>query len=318
MRNFVKKIPIPLSGVMLGCAALGNLLQSYSEGIRYAFGIIAFVLLLLLLLKVVLYPQLVKKDLGNLVTLSVSATFPMSLMLLSVYVKPIFGIASMIIWFGAIALHLILIVYFTYQFLQKRKLEEVFASYFIVYVGIAVAGITAPAYNLTVIGVIAFWFGFISLLLLLIPIGYRYLKFPAKEPAKPLFCIFAAPVSLCLASYLQSVQNRNTAFIIALLVIASALYLVALNKLPILLRLPFYPSFAAFTFPFVISAIAIKQSVAYLNGLGYEVSFLSIIVVVQTVIAAFLVCYTLLRFGVFLLRPEKQVASLQYEEINTP
>lgn len=32
MKNTIKKIPIPLCGVMLGLAALGNLLQSYSEG----------------------------------------------------------------------------------------------------------------------------------------------------------------------------------------------------------------------------------------------------------------------------------------------
>ena len=30
----IKKIPLPATGVMLGMAALGNLLQSYSEGVR--------------------------------------------------------------------------------------------------------------------------------------------------------------------------------------------------------------------------------------------------------------------------------------------
>ena len=34
MKDVIKKVPIPLCGVMLGAAALGNLLQSYSEGIR--------------------------------------------------------------------------------------------------------------------------------------------------------------------------------------------------------------------------------------------------------------------------------------------
>ena len=32
MKDVIKKIPIPICGVMLGAAALGNLLQSYSEG----------------------------------------------------------------------------------------------------------------------------------------------------------------------------------------------------------------------------------------------------------------------------------------------
>lgn len=41
MSNVIKKVPIPLCGVMLGTAALGNLLQSYSEGIRYVCGVFA-------------------------------------------------------------------------------------------------------------------------------------------------------------------------------------------------------------------------------------------------------------------------------------
>ena len=45
MKDSIKRVPIPLCGVMLGLAALGNLLQSYSEGIRYVCGIAAGLLL---------------------------------------------------------------------------------------------------------------------------------------------------------------------------------------------------------------------------------------------------------------------------------
>ena len=38
MKQFLKVLPIPAAGVMLGLAALGNLLQSYSEGVRLVFG----------------------------------------------------------------------------------------------------------------------------------------------------------------------------------------------------------------------------------------------------------------------------------------
>ena len=50
MKDVIKKVPIPLCGVMLGAAALGNLLQSYSEGIRYVCGIFAAFLLILVLI----------------------------------------------------------------------------------------------------------------------------------------------------------------------------------------------------------------------------------------------------------------------------
>ena len=55
MKDVIKKVPIPLCGVMLGAAALGNLLQSYSEGIRYVCGIFAAFLLILVLINVILF-----------------------------------------------------------------------------------------------------------------------------------------------------------------------------------------------------------------------------------------------------------------------
>ena len=39
MRETIKKVPVPVCGVMLGTAALGNLLQSYSEALRYICGV---------------------------------------------------------------------------------------------------------------------------------------------------------------------------------------------------------------------------------------------------------------------------------------
>ncbi len=57
--EYIKRVPVALSGVMLGTLALGNLLQSYSETIRYVCGLMALFLLLLLLLKLLLFPAAV-------------------------------------------------------------------------------------------------------------------------------------------------------------------------------------------------------------------------------------------------------------------
>lgn len=298
---------------MLGCAALGNLLQSYSVGVRLLFGAIACVLFLLLVLKLAMFPAAIKEDFKNPIIMSVAATFPMGTMLLSVYAKPYIGpAAATVIWFAAIALHVVLICAFTYRFFRKLDITKVFASYFIVYVGIAVAGITAPAFEMTAIGTAAFWFGFVTLLALLVLVGYRYVKHPAiPAPAQPLFCIFAAPTSLCLAAYLQSVQNKSFGLIIFMAVLATALYLLCLGKLFSLLRLPFFPSYAAFTFPFVISAIAMKQLGGYLVKAGHTVAFMPMLVLVETIIATALVCYTLVRFVIFLSQPKAGAADVK-------
>ncbi|MBU5480617.1 TDT family transporter [Blautia sp. MSJ-19] len=306
MKDTIKKVPVPLCGVMLGLAALGNLLQSYSEGIRYVCGIFAAFLLVLVLLKLIMFPQMIKEDMKNPIMASVAGTFPMALMLLSTYVKPFIGKGAYYIWLFAIALHVVLIVYFTVKFITKLQMPKVFASYFIVYVGIVVASVTAPAYEKTLIGTVAFWFGFVTLVLLLILVTYRYVTFKeVPDPAKPLICIYAAPTSLCIAGYIQSVTPKSYGLILAMLVVATVIYIFALVKAVGYLKMPFYPSYAAFTFPFVISAIASKQTMACAANMGKPLPFLKYVVLVETVIAVILVVYTFVCYMGFLFGGKK-------------
>jgi hypothetical protein len=58
----IKKVPIPMAGLSLGFAALGNLLQSYSETIRLICGAISAVLAILFLCKCIFHFDLVKED----------------------------------------------------------------------------------------------------------------------------------------------------------------------------------------------------------------------------------------------------------------
>lgn len=301
MRDMIKKVPIPLCGVMLGAAALGNLLQSYSEGIRSVCGVVAGVLLILILLKLICFPGAIKEDMKNPIMASVSGTFSMALMILSTYVKPLIGPAAYYIWLFAIALHVVLIIYFTVQFIVKLQMPKVFASYYIVYVGIAVAAITAPAYEKLAIGSAAFWFGFVCLIALLILVTIRYVKYKEiPDPAKPLICIYAAPTSLCIAGYVQSVTPKSYGMLMGMFIVASILYVFALVKAIGYLRLPFFPSYASFTFPFVISAIASKQTMACLMNMGRPMPILQYVVLVETIIAVVLVVYTLIRFLQFI------------------
>ena len=306
MKYMIKKVPVPLCGVMLGFAALGNLLQSYGEGIRIVCGLVAAFLLVLVLLKLVMFPQMIKEDMKNPIMASVSGTFPMALMLLSTYVKPYIGAAAMYIWFFAIGLHLVLIVYFTMKFILKLEMPKVFASYYIVYVGIAVAAVTAPAYEQLGIGTAAFWFGFVTLVALLVLVTIRYVKCPnVPEPAQPLICIYAAPTSLCIAGYVQSVTPKSKTFLLAMLAVATVSYIFALVIAIGYLKLKFYPSYAAFTFPFVISAIATKQTMACLAKMESPMPILKPVVLIETIIAVVLVVYTFIRFMGFIFASNK-------------
>lgn len=295
----IKKVPLPICGVMLGTAALGNLLQSYSELLRNVCGILAAFLLILILLKLVKYPGLIKEDMGNPIMAGVSVTFPMALMILSTYAKPFIGQVAYFIWMFAIALHVVLIIYFSLKFLFKYEKKNVFTTWFIVYVGIAVAGVTAPAYDKTGFGAATFWFGLITFIPLLIVVINRYVKLPSPEPAKPLVGIFAAPMSLCIAAYIQSVNSKNFTLLMIMFVVANILYVYSLVACLRLVK-KFYPSFAGFTFPFVISAIATKQVVSCSALMGHPLPWLGTIVLVETVIAAAFVAFVYVRYMAFI------------------
>ena len=296
----IKKIPVPICGVILGLFGLGNLLQSYSEGIRMACGIVATILAILFLISVFTDFGKFKENMKNPIMASVFCTFPMALMLFSVYFKPWFGPVSQIIWYLAITLHVVMIIYFTKTFILKPDLKKVHASYYIVYVGIAMAAMTAPAYEATGLGMVTFWFGFAALIVLLVFVTMRYVKLPAPDPAKPLICIYAAPVSLCIAGYIQSAAAKSLSFLTVLWVAATVFFVFACVKFVQYLKMPFFPSYAAYTFPFAISAIASKQLMACSAAMEQPMAFLKPIGLIETIIATCTTLYALVRYLMFL------------------
>lgn len=81
--------------------------------------------------------------------------------------------------------------------------------------------------------------------------------------------------------------------------------LLALGKAIGYLKMPFFPSYAAFTFPFVISAIASKQMMACAMNMGHPMPFLKYVVLIETIIAVVLVVYTYIRFMGFIFGGKK-------------
>ena len=266
--SFLKRVPLPLCGVALGLAALGNLLAAYSPYLKILCGILAFVGILFVTCKYLTMSDAFVTDMKNPVTASVSGTYTMALMLLAGYIKPILPVFAMILWYVAIVLHFVLIVYFTLNFILKIKIPDdlmkVVASYFIVYVGIVVASVTAPAFNNIALGKICFWIGFILYIPLFFYVSFRYIKLGNKKiEAKALACIYAAPASLCVAGYISSFEQKNITFLTGLYLFSLVIYLFGLFVVADLFannkEFKFYPSIAGITFPFVISAIAAKQ-----------------------------------------------------------
>ncbi len=70
-------------------------------------GLFAALLLILILAKLICFPQMIKEDMKNPIMASVVGTGSMALMILSTYAKPWIGQAAYGIWLFAILLHVI-------------------------------------------------------------------------------------------------------------------------------------------------------------------------------------------------------------------
>ena len=298
----IEKIPIPICGLILALFSLGNLLNETHHYLKVICGLMGGIFLVLILSKVILYPESIKKDFKNPIIVSNSGTFSMSLMILSTYLSSFIPNVAYSVWILGVALHILLIIYFTYHFIIRNfDILTVYPSYWIVYIGITMGAITAHAHGLDEIGFIFFLVGFVAMVITLPLVVYRYLKYADIPDAnKPLICIFTAVLSILIVGYVNSYNSISIGFLEAMYIFACVFYMFALTKLIKYRNLDFYPSFSAFTFPFVISALATK---GVISKIGSNI-LLNSLLTIQTIIAVAVVAYVIAKYVKFLSRNE--------------
>ena len=197
MKSIIERMPIPVTGLFLGLAASGNLVQSYGENYRSIFGLLAFMVFIGIVLKLALRGDLVKKELENPVVASVYPTLTMGMMLLATYIKPLMPMVAPYFWGIAVILHGFLIIRFSIRFLKDYNIKKVFPSWYIVYVGIVVGSVTSPAFGMQALGRLLFWFGLATYFALLPVVLKRvFVVREIPEPALPTLVIMCAPASL--------------------------------------------------------------------------------------------------------------------------
>lgn len=301
MKKFVKSIPIATCGLSLALAALGNLLRPLPHGdtIRYICGALAFAILIIFAMKIIFDFPHAREEFKTPVPLSVLPTATMATMLLSTYIRPYIGYIALSIWYAAVALHVFIILVFIKRFVFGFKLGSVFPSWFIVGVGIVTASVTAPAMGAFLIGQIAFYFGFVLYFVVLTLVVLRMNKvrvFP--EPARKTVAIFTAPMGLLVVGYFSSFVGpehvqTNPTLIYIMLAIAAISYIYVSVMMFSLLKIKFYPTYAAFTFPYVISATAFRLGANFIATNHHGFDFLRIIADITMWIAVAVVLFVL-------------------------
>lgn len=313
--TFIKQLPIPMAGLILAIVSMGNyMIQQHQLPIIGNILLwIAIIFIALLTLRVITDFESIQKDFRNPIIASVAPTFTMATFGIAVYLHSFtpLELFSTILWYGAILLHLAFIGYFTFQFVIKRDLtlDSLYPSWFITYIGIGVITFTSPTFNL-MIGQIFLVLAMLNYVILIPLMIYRLLKAAYNEqPTLPLLTIIAAPTSVCLAAYIAVIDNPNIIFVGIVLVISQLLYLVALYFLPNIWKLSFYPSFAAFTFPLVITLIA-----ATLANRVLEIPYFNIVLVIEGLIAVIVTATVAVHYGRFLYKATAKEKAIRAQE----
>lgn len=312
MKSFLKAIPIPMCGLVLAILSLGNLLFLYHlDLLGNIVGIIGVIFMAFVLGKIIFLFEHVKHDLKNPVIASTAPTFTMGVMVMCTYfMRWSNGLAIIrYLWLIAVVIHIGLMVYFTYYFLLNDDvtIERIYPSWFVVYCGCGVVPITASNFY-PLIGEIIFWIALGFYCLLLPIVIYRvFIHRKFEEHTLPLVTITAAPGSLCLTGYLSGFAKPNFVLVTVLLIISQFLYLLIVLRLPKMMKIDFYPSYAAFTFPLVISATALTKANIFYNGMGYNEVFVRYIAIAETILCSLVVVYVTVHYINFIIKKSREV-----------
>lgn len=313
-RHRLASAPTPVAGLALGIASLGWAWESMGQfaGFAQLTGtLIATPLLLMLVAKFLCHPALLAQDLAHPVVGSVVPTFAMATMVVSAAIG---GQLGTTLWLFAVALHLVFLVTFIWYRLKDFQLQHMVPSWFVPPIGIVVADVASPGGAFAPLAELLLWFG-IGCYAIMLPMMLYRLVFCGEVPdaAKPTLAIMAAPASLCLAGYL-TVTVAPAPLLVAILLGIAVLMTVTIYLAFIkLLRLPFSPGFAAFTFPLVIGATALFKTASLTDNLGLADGTseqLRALAEGELIVATAVITYVALRFALHFNPLRKAVPKL--------
>ncbi|MBS7015772.1 MAG: ethanolamine utilization protein EutJ [Streptococcus sp.] len=263
MMVFFKKIPLALSSLVLALFSLSNQISHYTL-IAQGIWCLASIGFILILGRLILGFEQIREDLRNPVIASAFASFFMAAFLFASRL-PLAQTGLSVTWLGLLGLYIAYIIFFSLRFLRPFSLNQVYPSWFVVYVGPAISLVTVPASVPTSIkGLILGVTGFATLALFPL-ILWRIKRLTIPQPVLPILAILAAPLALLITSSIKSGQRPETILLVGLLIFSQIFFFFALGLFAKLVKKGFIPLFAAFSFPLVNSANAFKAATTSLK-----------------------------------------------------
>lgn len=301
----LENLPVPVLPTFVGALTLSNVFSNLGfPWVRHGTMWIATVVWLLYIVKIIKYPKVCKGEYSKTVLSSLYAGFTMIMMILGSYYIQYNHALGKGLWSVALFIHGIHLIIFTYRNVIKNFNWDTFVpSWFVSYNGIMVSVVTSGPMNEPMITKIVTYYG-IGVYLLILPFMlYRLAKLEIKPPVYHTQAILLAPASLCLVSYLTTIENPNM-YLLGFLYIALLCSLAfIIYKIPKFFSMDFTPAYAGMTFPMAIGIVASTQMSNFVGNLGYEKLAIGIkqISGIQLYLTTAIIGYVLVRFWIMAL-----------------
>ena len=293
MKVFFNKIPLALSSLVLALFSLSNQISQntlFSQGI-WLIAVFGFFLVLGRL--IIGYRQ-TQEDLHNPVIASAFPSFFMAAFLFAGRL-PLAQTDLSIAWIVVlIGLYIAYIIFFSLRFLHPLSLNQVFPSWFVIYVGPAISIVTVPASVPTSIKGLILGVTALATLALFPLVLWRMRQIAIPHLYRSILAILAAPLALLIISSIKSGQRPDTILLVGLLIFSQLFFFFALGLFTRLVNKGFVPLFAAFSFPLVNSINAFKAATTSLGlvnpatQLVYKVEFVFVLVIMTYLLYHFI------------------------------
>jgi tellurite resistance protein len=256
-------------------------------------GALFCVLLVLYLTKLVRWPDAVAAELGHPVHLNFFPTMSISLLLLAVATLPHSPAGAGVLWVLGSCLHLLLTLYVMSVWIhhQHFEIQHINPAWFMPMVGNVLVPIAGVPLGFAEVSWFYFSAGILFWLILFAIIVYRMLfHHPLPERLMPTFFILIAPPAVGFIAYLQLTGALDP---FARVLYYSGLFLTLLLATQVgrFLRISFYLSWWAYSFP--LAAIAIATLTMYeQTGLNAFAALAWVLLTVVTLVVIYLLART--------------------------
>ncbi len=289
MKDFLSRLPLPVTVLALAWVVLGNSLQGVIPFLSDLCMVITILLLLLTLMKLIFMPKTSFKSLSTPVGLSMFSTFALSLIMIAVWMKGVFDKANIYFWVTGVILEAIILVIFIVKYVLNFKLKSVFSTWYLVFVGIGMASITGSDFGMEVFGRAILKYIFVAAIVLTPFIVYRYMRVSLTSAAKPLIGIFAFPLGVIIPSYIAMGQNISTRNLWIMWICLQVIFFAIMVYLAFHLFDGYYPSNSAYGLAAAITLYATREFELYLIARKLSTGFIQYLMYFEFVLA-FVIC----------------------------